>query len=339
MAEAFLSLSPADHLEALGVAASASGRPAHILEKDTWVVWALSALFESSFGEHLVFKGGTSLSKVYQAIRRFSEDIDLTYDIRAFAPELVEAAGADALPPNNSQQQRWSKAIRDRLPGWIASVAQPYIEEKLGSANLRARARSEGDCLYIEYTAHASGYEYVRPRVMVEFGARSTGEPASVHTIHCDAAEFLQGLSFPSATPRVMHAERTFWEKATAIHVFNSQGKINDRLSRHWYDVAKLDAAGYVGRAVRDRELAAAVARHKQWFFAAKGADGQSIDYLAAINGRLCLVPTGATLEALAADYAKMIDDGLFLDEPEAFETILGRCRTIQDQVNALHIP
>ena len=74
MAETFLDLSPADRLEALGVAATTSGRPLHLLEKDVWVVWALAALFESRFASRLVFKGGTSLSKAYQAIRRFSED-------------------------------------------------------------------------------------------------------------------------------------------------------------------------------------------------------------------------------------------------------------------------
>ncbi len=75
MADAFLSLSPEERREALEFAASKSGRPAHLLEKDVWVVLALSALFESLLGEHLVFKGGTSLSKAYKVIRRFSEDV------------------------------------------------------------------------------------------------------------------------------------------------------------------------------------------------------------------------------------------------------------------------
>lgn len=97
MAETFLALPPGDRREALEVAASVCGRPPHLLEKDVWVVWALETLFRSPLGEHLVFKGGTSLSKAYQAIRRFSEDIDLTYDIRAIAPDLV-ADSADALP-------------------------------------------------------------------------------------------------------------------------------------------------------------------------------------------------------------------------------------------------
>lgn len=78
MAEAFLTLSADDRREALAVAADRSGRPPHLLEKDVWVVWTLATLFGSDLGEHLVFKGGTSLSKAYHVIRRFSEDVDLT---------------------------------------------------------------------------------------------------------------------------------------------------------------------------------------------------------------------------------------------------------------------
>lgn len=89
MAEAFLQLSANERRDALGVAATASGRPVHLLEKDVWVVWSLATLFGAPFAEHLVFKGGPSLSKGYGAIQRFSEDIDLTYDIRALAPDLT----------------------------------------------------------------------------------------------------------------------------------------------------------------------------------------------------------------------------------------------------------
>src|SRR5208282_5257791 len=95
--DAFLRLPMQDRREALSVAADRSGRPAHLLEKDVWVVWALAVLYGSPHGEHLVFKGGTSLSKAYRVIRRFSEDVDLTYDIRVIAPDLAGADG-EALP-------------------------------------------------------------------------------------------------------------------------------------------------------------------------------------------------------------------------------------------------
>jgi hypothetical protein len=126
MPESFFHLSAKEQEEALQVAASASGRPAHLLEKDIWVVWALSTLFASPLGSHLVFKGGTALSKAYKAIRRFSEDVDLTYDIRALAPQLVGNApdGLDAIPPSRSQEKKWSDEIRkELLPAWLRDSA------------------------------------------------------------------------------------------------------------------------------------------------------------------------------------------------------------------------
>lgn len=122
MADTFLRLPVEDRREALSVAADQSGRPAHLLEKDVWVVWALAALYGSPLGEHLVFKGGTSLSKAYGVIRRFSEDVDLTYDIRAIAPDLVGENG-EALPKTRSEERRWSSEVRRRLPERVAGVA------------------------------------------------------------------------------------------------------------------------------------------------------------------------------------------------------------------------
>ena len=100
----FQSLSAQDRRDALEVAASLSGLRAHLLEKDIWVVQTLSVLFDAPFGRDLVFKGSTSLAKAYHAIRRFSEDIDITYDIRGFAPDLVANAGEDALPATRSRR-------------------------------------------------------------------------------------------------------------------------------------------------------------------------------------------------------------------------------------------
>ena len=117
MAEAFLSLAAADRLDVLGIAADRLGRPAHLLEKDVWVVWALQVLFESAVKDDLVFKGGTSLSKAYGVIDRFSEDVDLTYDIRALLPDLVEARG-DAIPATTGEERRWSRRVREVLPLW-----------------------------------------------------------------------------------------------------------------------------------------------------------------------------------------------------------------------------
>ena len=104
MAE-FFQLSAAERLDALNVAADKSGVLPHLLEKDLWVVWSLRHLFAGPYADHLVFKGGTSLSKAYRVIRRFSEDVDLTYDIRAIAGDLVGNAGTP-LPTSKSQEKK-----------------------------------------------------------------------------------------------------------------------------------------------------------------------------------------------------------------------------------------
>lgn len=139
MRESFLGLSPEERAEALRVAADTSGRPPDLLEKDVWVVWVLNALFDSPFGDHLCFKGGTSLSKVFGAIKRFSEDLDITYDIRAIAPDLVSASGG-TLPATMSQSKRWSELIAPRLARWVSETALPHVSQAIVSARVGAVA-------------------------------------------------------------------------------------------------------------------------------------------------------------------------------------------------------
>ena len=245
MAE-FFQLTTAERLDALNAIADISGLPPHLLEKDIWVVWSLHQLFTGPYAEHLVFKGGTSLSKAYGVIRRFSEDVDLTYDIRAIAGDLVGDSDVP-LPATKSQEKKWSKEIRTRLSDWVATEIVLRIKQALDLNGLPATVRAEGDKVFIDYAPLVTGTGYVSPAVMLEFGARSTGEPSESRVIRCDAAEFLDAVTFPTATPEVMRPERTFWEKATAIHVFCAQGAFRggDRFARHWHDVTRLDAAGF----------------------------------------------------------------------------------------------
>lgn len=320
MPDAYFRLPADDRREALAVAAAASGRPVHLLEKDLWVVWTLDVLFNAPFAEQLVFKGGTSLSKAYRVIRRFSEDIDITYDIRAIVPDLV-GDSPEPLPSNRSQEKRWTRAIRSRLSDWVRESVLPLIGAALASQRLSVRPQAQEDKIVIDYEPLATGSGYVRPAVLVEFGARSTGEPFELRPVRCDAAEHLPGVIFPAVTVRAMRPERTFWEKATAIHVFCAQGAFRggERFSRHWHDVTRLDTSGFADAAIADRALAAAVARHKAMFFAEKDAHGAPIDYAKAVSGALQLVPDGAAFDRLAHDYQGMVEDGLLLEEAEPF--------------------
>ena len=312
-----------------------SSHKAHLLDEDIWVVATLGVLFDTPFAGNLIFKGGTSLSKVWRAIRRFSEDIDITYDIRAFAPDLVSGTGEEALPPTRSQEKRWTRAIRARLAEWVRDQAHGIVEAGLSRAGFEARVRAEGDRLYIGYESLFEESGFVRPEVMVEFGARSTGEPHSNRPIVCDAAACLPDLTFPEARSTVMLAERTFWEKATAIHVFCRQERHRgERLSRHWHDLVRLDEAGIAANALADHALALSVARHKAMFFAEIDAHGGRIDYEAAVSGGLQLVPSGTVHAVLADDYARMLADGMLLDENEPFDTLMERCAAIEARVN-----
>ncbi len=334
MVDSFLHLGAGDRRDALEQVAADSGRPVHLVEKDVWVVWAIDQMFRSEFGPHLVFKGGTSLSKAYRIIRRFSEDVDLTYDIRAIAPNLT--ADGNVLPATRSQEKIWTKQLRARLAEWVASDVVTLLRKSLEGEHLDPTVVAVGDRVRIEYHPATVADDYVKPAVVLEFGCRSTGEPNEIVEIACDAADWLSGISFPTASPCVMRAERTFWEKATAIHVFCLKGRFGgtDRFARHWHDLARLDDAGVVDRALADRDLALDVAEHKTAFFAEKDAKGNQIDYRAAVGGSIQLIPAGQPRADLAADYDRMLDAGLLLDDAETFDTLIERCGSIERRVN-----
>jgi hypothetical protein len=337
VAEEFFDLSQKDQREALEYGRAQSGRPAHLLEKDLWVVWTLRALFESSLSAHLTFKGGTSLSKAYKIIDRFSEDIDLTYDIRQLIPDLVGDGGE--LPPSRSQANKWTQAVRHRLPDWISQHVQPAIEARLRRDGLSARLEAGGDehdKLFLHYPALVHGTGYVAPVVTLEFGGRATGEPHERFQVACDIAEHLPGVSFPIASPLVMTVARTFWEKATAAHVFCRQGRIRgERYARHWYDLAAIARSPQFTVLLTDRAVAAAVADHKSCFFVEKDARGHIIDYASATTGRLTVVPEGEAKAALARDYAAMLDDEVMVRDAPSFEALLRACADLQAKVNS----
>ncbi len=147
----FQSLDEGDQRDALAVAAGAGGRRAHLLEKDVWVVQTLLALTETPFGTHLTLKGGASLSKAYRATRRFSEDLDVTYDIRAVAPDLVPDGIEEPLPATRSQERRWTREIRARLTSWLAGSVAPALQTDFARLGLQSHIHAEADRIHISY--------------------------------------------------------------------------------------------------------------------------------------------------------------------------------------------
>lgn len=338
MPDSIFSLSARDRADFFQAAVARVGRNAILLEKDVWVVWALRALFEDPVGAHLVFKGGTSLSKAHRLIERFSEDVDLTYDIRELAADLLpRGEGGEVLdiPATPSQVRRVSEAIRnERLPAWVRDTVAPIIQARLERDGAQAVVELDGCNLSIRYAEQDHGQ--VKSAVLLEFGARATGEPADFHDIACDSAAAGLDIDLPTARARVMKAERTFWEKATAVHVFCRSGDpVGDHKARHWYDLERLDANGVAPRAIANADLAAQVATHKTAFFRERDQAGAWIDYHGAVGGGLQLVPVGPHLSELEADYAAMQADGLLPEGALTFARLMARCGEIERAANA----
>ncbi|MDI9689787.1 nucleotidyl transferase AbiEii/AbiGii toxin family protein [Burkholderia cenocepacia] len=341
MVEHYFALGREDQDEVLEQARENTGRPTHLLEKDVWVVWTLGALFDSALAADLTFKGGTSLSKAYKIIDRFSEDLDLTYDIRKLIADIT--GGEEFLPANRSQASKWTKAVRDRLPDWITGEVQPVLQKALELAKLDAKleiAGTDRDKLLLHYPAVKQGTGYVAPVVTLEFGGRATGEPHAIVPVACDMAGQVDGVAFPTAAPLVMSVARTFWEKATATHVSCAQGRIRgERYARHWHDLAAIMRSSHFSAAIEDRAVARAVADHKSHFFSEKDAEGKVIDYFAAVEGGLQIVPDGAAREALATDYAKMLEDQVMVGNALPFDHLMKACAEVAQQANGAAKP
>jgi hypothetical protein len=185
---------------------------------------------------------------------------------------------------------------------------------------------------FLAYVEQILGPTLSSGDVLIEFGGRSTGLPAERMPIRCYAASELPDLTFPTAEPRVMRIERTFWEKATAVHVFCKADTLTaERLARHWYDLVRLDETGYAARALADRGIADQVAAHKSAFFAARG-----VDYATAVAGDLQLVPSGTLTDLLRADYEAMLTNGLLNDQAPSFAQLMERSQALQDRANAI---
>lgn len=334
MAETWFDLSEGDKRELLLVAADRLGRAPALIEKDIWVVWTLRWLFASEWRDHLVFKGGTSLSKVYRVIDRFSEDIDVTYDIRRLLPGLADAE-PDPVPKSRSQADKWTKEARSTLAQWVQGPVLAAIAPDARSFN--ADVRCEGPDLILEYPSAIEAPElYMRPGVKIEFGGRATGEPVESARVGCDAAA-VPGADdlLPITVVRAMALRRTFWEKATAAHVYCLDGRMRgERYARHWFDLACMHRMGHAAQASADREVARAVAVHKSWFFPEKATDRSSIDYGHCVAGGLQLVPAGDARQRLNDDHEAMASGGFLGAWRPDFDEVMALCVEIEAMAN-----
>lgn len=334
--------------EILATAAATSPFNAEVLEKDLWVVWTLQALFEDpALGRLLGFKGGTSLSKAYGAITRFSEDVDLTVDHRSFGDPLDPLT---APAPSKTQLRSWRERIEsEHLPRFLSDRVLPQLA-LAADATLDAPRRptvtvdaADPAKVHVVYPSVVSRDAYLRESVLLEFGGRMTIEPIEVRTVTSYLQDALPGLAaayeLPAATPQVVHGARTFWEKVTAVHSFVTRRRAAsrfasaDRLSRHWYDLVALRAGPLGAAAVERLDLRDAVVNLKSLLFVM--AD---VDYTDCQRGKTRLVPDGSLLKELHDDYEAMRAQGMFRsgEPPPSFNDLLERLGALEAELNSI---
>lgn len=297
------------------IASDTANIPFEIIEKDYWVVWTLERLFSiSPLAKHLTFKGGTSLSKVYGVIDRFSEDVDLSIEKAFFG--LDESNSPETAPSRKKQKAILEKLAQNCMryvQGPLRAELKTNIGETLGTMDgwqlIPDGSDPDAQSLSFEYPSITPSGGYIRPFVKIELGARSEHWPVSEQKLRSYAHETLkEKIHDDEITVRVLSAERTFWEKATILHrlAHLPEGKtLPARTSRHFYDFVQLLGSSIKADALKDLGLLERVANHNSIYFPATWAN-----YETARKGTLKLSPIKRVLEDLEKDCEQM--DAMF---------------------------
>lgn len=306
-----------------------------VLEKDVWVCWVLQALFTMPGRLPMAFKGSTSLSKVFNAIARFSEDVDITLDYRGLDGSFDPFAEG----VSKTRLKKFSADLKSFVRDHTFDVVVPHIQKILvaefdsDAAAFRLELSENGEQMRLHYpSVQEKPGDYLGNSVLIEFGGRNITEPNAEHNVEPDIAPHVTGLAFPHSTVSVLSPARTFWEKATLMHVECQRNEFcasAERLSRHWYDLAKLADRDHGLAAIEDRALLADVVKHKKVFYNASYAN-----YDACLLGQLRLIPEDAVLAALSDDFQGMIGAGMFIGEPPTFDAIVDRLRALETAIN-----
>lgn len=340
LAAAFLALPPARRARAFEQAALGQAGQAVILEKDFWVSWLLGLLFTlPELAPHLVFKGGTSLSKVFGVIDRFSEDIDL-----CLVPGFVgaDAAGFDALTSRvkrDAAVMEMQALCSAKAQAVLMPALEAAIASVLGASNTNGWLRFEVDAdakspnVYFAYpSTQGGGFDYLKREVKLELGTLTDQQPTGSYPVKPLLADaYPQLFSGWSCAITTLELERTFWEKATILHAeFHrpAESPTPTRYARHYFDMAKLLAHPRATQFLADKDQCKRVVDWKSRVFARGWAR-----YDLARHGSFCLLPPPERQAALAQDYATMRP--MFMTEPPPFADLMQRLARAEQMLNA----
>jgi len=315
------------------------GISAVMVEKDFWVSWILAVLFaHPEFREQLVFKGGTSLSKVFGVIERFSEDIDLSV-----SPEFVGineqwVEEADSRTKRAERMEKLEAACTERVRERFTPELERIAEQSLGNPEgdawmeFQVDADTHSPVVLFHYPSNErTGFEYLRRSIKMEFGSLTDQRPVGKHAIKSWIAEEVPDLLADFRCELVaLELERTFWEKATILHAEyhrESAKPIRDRFSRHYSDLAAIATHADVAPALTNDELRQRVADWKSRFFSASWAR-----YDLAKPGTSHLVPPDYRMAELDKDHLAMRP--MFLNEPPKFAAVVEVLTDLERRIN-----
>jgi len=336
----FVKLERKERSQAFRIASEKLGYPAYVIEKDFWVTYILDTLFNRINHKHrILFKGGTSLSKCYKLIDRFSEDIDLSLHMADLGFEGDKAPHIVAEKESKSAAKRSVENLKVAgevfLENTILVLLKDKIIEDLGSVKnwslLLDNANAENLLFHYPKSLEDDEYgnKYVKPVVLIETGTKSEHVPSEVIEVNSLLEDAIAEIH-SKAVVKVLSPKRTFWEKVTLLHAENNINRVErvkERLSRHLYDIVMLSRSPVGVEAINDTALLDTVAKHKSFYYRSNAAK-----YDEAKVGILKIVPKGEILEAFRVDYEKM--RSMFAGEVIEFDVIIEELQILENEIN-----
>lgn len=315
--------------------------PPAIIEKDFWVCWTLKYLFKhTTFGTNLIFKGGTTLSKIYNVIKRFSEDIDISISKALLGfdgardPGNPDLSGTKRRKLLEDMSATCSNYVCTTIKQELELLFAPVIGEAKDTWTLKVYDEDPArQTLLFEYPSFEDRVDYIPPYVRIECGCRSDFWPTEQTVITPYCADYVPDVfEDPGCGVTVLTVGRTFWEKATILHQEYHRPKdksLPSHYSRHYHDLAMLALSKYKTAALEDRELLAHVVEHKKYFFRCAWAN-----YDEATHGTLRLSPPKYRIADLRTDYNMM--NIMFFEKKPEFDKIMAVLADLETEINSV---
>lgn len=336
-----MTASEEDRLDLFLSVAARLGTAVQNVEKDFWVCWTLDALFNGlpDGCPRLLFKGGTSLSKGYGLISRFSEDIDITvFRSDLNQPATVEELEALGTKARNRRLENIREACSVFISGQLRAVLEKFLREIPGCETARVGidpSDRDNQSLLLWYPrVTAMGEGYLGPAVKIEAGAKSALDPHQSVVVRPYIADELKAFNLVVPNVTTVATERTFWDKVVILHGlrrwFDARGEVKgggQRISRHYYDVHRLLDTPIANLALKDSALGQDCVRHARMFF-----NRAPYDLASAKPGSFSLMPDGEMTKVIGADYEKM--SGMIFGGTPAFDAVMGSISQLEQRLN-----